>query len=365
MPLVFDNISKSVGDEIHIHPMDLRLERESFNTLLGRTGAGKTTFLRLMAGLDRPSTGRIFMRGRDVTRVPVRRRNVAMVYQQFVNYPNFTVFDNIASPLKVAGVERPEIERRVREVAEMMHLEGFLLRFPAELSGGQQQRVALARALVKGADLLLLDEPLVNLDFKLREELRIELRKVLTNSGATVVYATAEPLEALALGGNTIVVDDGRVLQQGLAAEIYRRPETVRTARLVGDPPMNVVAGRIADATIRLGSGDPVAAPDHLRSLSDGPYLFGVRPNHVLMRRNDHADVEIRTRVDLAEISGSETSIHFEHGGASWVSRQDGVHPLGVDEPICVYIEPHRVFAFDSEGALLVAPDQPTAGGMG
>ena len=363
MPLVFDNINKLVGGEIHIHPTDLRLEPGSFNTLLGRTGAGKTTLLRLMAGLDRPSTGRISMRGRDITRLPVRRRNVAMVYQQFVNYPNFTVFDNIASPLKVAHTQRTEIERRVREVAEMMHLEDLLLRVPAELSGGQQQRVALARALVKDADLLLLDEPLVNLDFKLREELRIELRKVLKGSGAIVVYATAEPQEALALGGNTIVVDKGRVLQQGLAADVYRRPETVRTARLVGDPPMNVVAGRIVDAALQLGSGEPIAAPDHLRGLSNGPYLFGVRPNHVLMERNNESVVEIRTRVDLAEISGSETSIHFEHGGSSWVLRQNGVHPIGVDEPIRVYIEPRRVFAFDPDGALIVAPDQLTAGG--
>jgi len=362
MPLVFDNISKIVGGEIHILPTDLRLAPGSFNTLLGRTGAGKTTLLRLMAGLDRPSGGRISIQGRDVTRLPVRRRSVAMVYQQFVNYPDFTVFDNIASPLKVAGVDQTEIERRVREVAEMMHLEDFIDRLPAELSGGQQQRVALARALVKDADLLLLDEPLANLDFKLREELRLELRNVLTRSNAIVVYATAEPQEALALGGNTIIVDRGRVLQQGPAAGVYRRPGSVRTAQLVGDPPMNVVAGRIGDAAIQLGEDNPVAAPEHLRALPEGSYLFGVRPNHVLMKRRAPSDIEIRTRVELAEISGSETSIHFSHGGSSWVSRQEGVYPLGVDEPISVYIEPKRVFAFNPRGALIAAPDQPTDG---
>ena len=360
MPLVFDNISKTVGGEVHIHPMDLRLEPGSFSTLLGRTGAGKTTMLRLMAGLDRPSTGRILIRGRDVTKLPVRRRNVAMVYQQFINYPDFTVFRNIASPLAVAGVERGEVERRVRRVAEILHLEDFLERLPAELSGGQQQRVALARALIKDADLLLLDEPLVNLDFKLREELRVELRKVLAESGATVVYATAEPQEALALGGNTIIVDEGRVLQQGRAAEVYRQPESVRAARLVGDPPMNVVDGLIADAAMRMGGNEPVAVPDHLRALPDGAYLFGVRPHHVSTRCGETEGIVIRTTVDLAEISGSETSIHFEHGGASWVSRQDGVHPRGVDEPINVYVEPQRIFAFDTDGALMAAPDRPS-----
>jgi glycerol transport system ATP-binding protein len=285
-----------------------------------------------------------------------------MVYQQFVNYPNFSVFDNIASPLKVAGVEPDEIKRRVRLVAEMMHLEDLLDRLPAELSGGQQQRVALARALAKGAELLLLDEPLVNLDFKLREELRIELRRLLTQPDAIVVYATAEPQEALALGGNTILVDRGRVLQQGPAAHVYRHPRSVRAARLVGDPPMNVVEGVVEGAAMGLPGDDRVAAPDHLRGLSEGRYLFGVRPNHVTMKRRGPTDIEIRTRVELAEISGSETSIHFEFGGSSWVSRQDGVHPLGVDEPIRVYIEPQRVFAFDLGGALIAAPDSAPFG---
>jgi len=189
MPLILENISKVVKSETHIQPLNLELAPGSFNTLLGRTGSGKTTLLRLMAGLDRPSGGRISMHGRDVTGLSVRRRNVAMVYQQFVNYPNFTVFRNLASPLKVAGVDRAEIDRRVREVAETMHLEDCLDRLPAELSGGQQQRTALARALVKDADLLLLDEPLVNLDYKLREELRFELRNIFDNPEAIIVYA--------------------------------------------------------------------------------------------------------------------------------------------------------------------------------
>jgi glycerol transport system ATP-binding protein len=315
-----------------------------------------------MAGLDRPTGGRVSMQGRDVTRLVVRHRNVAMVYQQFVNYPGFTVFRNIASPLAVAGVEKGEIERRVRKVAEMMHLEDYLERLPAELSGGQQQRVALARALVKDADLLLLDEPLVNLDFKLREELRAELRKVLAQSSAIVVYATAEPVEALALGGNTIVIDEGRVLQQGEAAAVYRQPTSVRTARLVGDPPMNVTEGRIRESSIQLGGEDPVAVPDHLVALPDGSYIFGVRPHHVRMGCGETSEIEIRTRVDLAEISGSETSIHFEHHGSSWVSRQDGIHPLDVDESIQVSIDPSRLYVFDPDGDLIAAPDQSGAG---
>ena len=362
MPLVLDNISKVVKGETHIHPLDLELAPGSFNILLGRTGAGKTTLLRLMAGLDRPSGGHISIHGRDVTGLPVRRRNVAMVYQQFVNYPNFTVFQNLASPLKVAGVARTEIDRRVREVAETMHLEGFLHSLPAELSGGQQQRTALARALIKDADLLLLDEPLVNLDYKLREELRSELRNIFTTRQAIIVYATAEPQEALALGGNTLVIDEGRVLQQGPAAAIYRRPTSVRAAHLSSDPPMNVVAGRLSDAALHLGEDDAAARPEHLCNLPNGSYLFGVRPSHVSMERRSPGDLLIRSRVELAEINGSETSIHFEHDRNAWVSRQSGVHPLEIGQSIEVYIESHRVFAFDPGGSLVGAPEHPSAG---
>lgn len=365
MPLVLENISKIVRGETHIHPLDLELSPGSFNILLGRTGAGKTTLMRLMAGLDRPTGGRISIHGRDVTKVPVRRRNVAMVYQQFVNYPNFTVFENLASPLRVAGVDRTEVERRVREVAETMHLEDCLDRVPAHLSGGQQQRTALARALVKDADLLLLDEPLINLDYKLREELRFELRNLFTDRESIIVYATAEPHEALALGGTTLVMDEGRVLQQGPATAVYRQPANVRAAHLVSDPPMNVVPGRLDDTGMQLGDGHPVATPEYLRDLPNGRYIFGIRPHHLSMTRRSPADLRIRTRVELAEIDGSETSIHFEHHGVSWVSRQGGVHPLEIGDQIEVYFEPHRIFAFEPGGSLVRAPQHPSAGGSG
>ena len=198
------------------------------NVLLGATLAGKTTLLRLMAGLDRPGGGRILEDGRDVTGVSVRKRDVAMVYQQFINYPSLTVFENIASPLRnpAAGGGDPQ---RVAAMAEHpAPRRPFLARLPAQLSGGQQQRTALARALIKGAGLLLLDEPLSNLDYKLREELRGELAALFAGGRTTVVYATAEPQEALQLGGHTAVLHEGRLLQQGPTAG------GVRPARLAG-----------------------------------------------------------------------------------------------------------------------------------
>ena len=207
MELMLERIEKQVGAQTHLYPLDLTLVPRAVTVLLGATQAGKTTLMRLMAGLDVPSKGRVKADGKDVTGMPVRERNVAMVYQQFINYPSMTVADNIASPLKLRGEKN--ITARVNELAAKLHIEPFLKRLPAELSGGQQQRVALARALAKNAPLMLLDEPLVNLDYKLREELREELTLLFASGDSTVVYATTEPTEALLLGGYTAVMDGG------------------------------------------------------------------------------------------------------------------------------------------------------------
>ena len=201
MSIEFRNVSKKVLEEIHIYPTTLCLEAGVFNILLGPTLSGKTSIMRLMAGLDKPGAGRVYFNDQDVTGIQVQKRNVAMVYQQFINFPNFSVFDNIASPLRVKNLSHHEIKQKVAKVAELLKLTPFLHRRPMELSGGQQQRTALARALVKEAELVLLDEPLVNLDYKLREELREELPRLFSETGSTVVYATTEPMEALLLGG--------------------------------------------------------------------------------------------------------------------------------------------------------------------
>ena len=219
MQLVLERIEKQVGAQTHLYPMDLALQPGVVTVLLGATQAGKTSLMRLMAGLDQPTRGRVQVDGLDVTGVPVRERNVAMVYQQFINYPSMTVFDNIASPLKLRGERK--VTERVRALAAKLHIEPFLERYPAELSGGQQQRVALARALAKAAPLVLLDEPLVNLDYKLREELREELTHLFSSGDSTVVYATTEPTEALLLGGYTAVLDAGELLQYGPTADVF------------------------------------------------------------------------------------------------------------------------------------------------
>ena len=236
-----------------------------------------------MAGLEKPSSGKIFFNGDDVTGVSVQKRDVAMVYQQFINYPNFTVYQNIASPMRLRGMKRKDIRTAVERVADLLQLTPMLKRLPNELSGGQQQRTALARALVKGSKLVLLDEPLANLDYKLREELREELPRLFRETGSTVVYATTEPEEALLLGGQTATLHQGRVTQFGVTSEVYRRPITEQTARVFSDPPMNLVKVTKRGHDLQLVGGFQWQASGDALALPDGEYTAGIRPHHVTL----------------------------------------------------------------------------------
>jgi glycerol transport system ATP-binding protein len=358
MGLSLQNIDKIVSREIHLKDVSLDFESGSRNVLLGRTLAGKTSLLRIMAGIDRPTHGKILIDGKDTTGVWVRKRSIAMVYQQFINYPSLTVYKNIASPLKVSGVSKTEIDRRVRETAEMLHLEDLLDRLPAELSGGQQQRIAIARALVKDAHLLLLDEPLVNLDYKLREDLRTELQEIFERREAIVVYTTTEPTEALMLGGNVVVMDEGRVLQTGATPDVYHNPANTKVAEVFSDPPINYLSCTVREQTARLGDDIQFRLIDHIQSLPAGQYSFGVRSNHLFLTRSNSDDSEIRTKVELAEINGSETFIHVNYNGSKLVVQEDGVHPHRIGSEISIYVNPCCFFAFDEKGTLVASPSR-------
>ena len=356
MSLTLEAITKKVGREIHIDNVSLEFEAGSRNVLLGRTLAGKTSLLRLMAGLDRPTSGRVLVGGVDVTGKSVRKRSVAMVYQQFINYPSLTVYKNIASPLKLSGENKSEIDRKVRKTAEMLHIEDLLDRLPAELSGGQQQRVAIARALIKNADLLLMDEPLVNLDYKLREELRVELQDIFREREAIVVYTTTEPTEALMLGGNIVVVDEGRVLQTGPTPEVYHNPATTKVAEVFSDPPINYLKGTIQGNTARMGQEIEFALEGYMKDLPEGNYTFGIRSNHLFLKRNGKEDAEIPAKVELAEINGSETYIHVRHGDTRLVVQEDGIHSHRIGSEITLYVSSYRFFVYDEDGKLVASP---------
>lgn len=345
------DVTLRVGADVHIHPTTARLEQRGFNTLLGETLAGKTTLMRLMAGLVKPSSGEVWFGGKNVTGMAVQQRRVSMVYQQFINYPNFSVFDNIASPLRVGGVSSAEVKARVGRIAELLKLTPLLDRKPNELSGGQQQRTALARALVKDADLVLLDEPLANLDYKLRESLRDELPRLFADRGCTVVYATTEPMEALLLGGQVATMHEGRITQYGPVTNVYREPNDLISARVFSDPPINVAQAKKQGGQIVLDEGVRWSSPPAVHALPDGDITIGLRPHHV--RPAGQAGVPVQGRVLISEISGSESVIHFALAGSTWVSQAHGVRSHAVGENAGFALDVAQCLYFGASGERL------------
>lgn len=353
MSLVLENVVKRAGADTHIYPTSLTLEAGGFNVLLGPTLAGKTTLMRIMAGLERPESGRVLFNGEDVTGVPVRKRNVAMVYQQFINYPMLSVFENIASPLRIAGLKSSQINERVASVAELLKLTPMLKRKPSELSGGQQQRTALARAIVKEARLVLLDEPLANLDYKLREEMREELPRLFNDSGTTVVYATAEPSEALLLGGHVATLSEGVISQFAPTMQVYRQPVDMQTARTFSDPPINSAALNLRSGKFSVANLAECESPLAWSSLADGDYQIAFRPHQLLLRQpiTEHeATIAIDATVTVTEISGSESFIHATVAGEDWVAQASGAHRYEIGEQIKWFVRPSDFLIFDADG---------------
>jgi glycerol transport system ATP-binding protein len=353
MQLTLQGISKRVGAEPWLYDMSLAPQPGAVTVLLGATQAGKTSLMRIMAGLDVPSSGRVRVDGAEVTGMPVRERNVAMVYQQFINYPSMSVYDNIASPLKLGGQAAADIDRQVRALASRLHIDIFLQRLPAELSGGQQQRVARARALAKNAPLMLLDEPLVNLDYKLREELREELTQLFAAGDSTVIYATTEPAEALLLGGYTAVMDAGELLQYGPTAEVFHTPRSIRVARAFSDPPMNLLAADAASDGAQLRSGPVV--PMALPAIASAALTLGMRASALRVQARP-GDVALPGNVELAEISGSDTYVHVRTAVGELVAQLPGVHDFELGSAITLHVSPAQVYVFDARGDLLSAP---------
>lgn len=354
MSLELKHVTKRVGADIYIHETSLTLEKGTFNILLGTTLAGKTTLMQLMAGLDHPTSGEIWFDGKNVTGIPVQKRNVSMVYQQFINYPNFSVYENIASPLRVAGMAEAEIDKRVQQAAELLRLKPMLKRRPNELSGGQQQRTAIARALVKDSDMILLDEPLANLDYKLREELRDELPKLFAGRNCIVVYATTEPSEALLFGGNTALLFEGRVTQFGPTSTIYRKPSDLVSAQVFSDPPINTARVTKKGEEITLANNVTWRSPKVAR-VPDGAYTIGIRPHHITPVQQSGGTSSIEGRVLVTELSGSESVVHFDMNGQTWVSQSHGIHPFEVGATAKLYVDVDQSFFFDGDNRLIGA----------
>ena len=351
MSLELKNVEKKVGIETHIYSTNLKLEKNTINVLLGSTLAGKTTLMQIMAGLDKPTSCEIWFNGENVTGKEVQKRNCSMVYQQFINYPNFTVFENIASPLKITGVRPDEIKERVGKVAELLKLSNMLNKKPDELSGGQQQRTALARALVKDSDLILLDEPLANLDFKLREELREELPKLFEDRDCIVVYATTEPLDALMIGGNTATLLEGNIIQYGKTLNVYNKPENLISAKVFSDPPMNIAEISKSGEIFKIKDNN-IQWKSKVK-IKDGNYKLGIRPHNITTYKEGDNSVEINGKVLISELSGSESLIHFTNGKLNWVSLSNGVQQKNIGENTKLFMNVDEFLYFDTNNRLV------------
>ena len=352
MSLELKRVEKKVGQNTHIYRTDLSFQKNSINILLGSTLAGKTTLMQIMAGLDKPTNGEIWFDNKNVTGMSVQKRNVSMVYQQFINYPNFTVFDNIASPLKITGISSDEIKKKVGDVAELLKLSGMLNKKPNELSGGQQQRTALARALVKDSGLILLDEPLANLDFKLREELREELPRLFENRECIVVYATTEPSDALLIGGNTATLMEGKIIQYGKTIDVYNKPSNLISARVFSDPPINISNIKKTGDTFSL-LNDSVKWKSSNIKIKDGNYKVGIRPHNITTYKEGSNSVEIKGKVLISELSGSESLIHFRNSNSNWVSLSNGTHQMNVGQEAKLYMNVDEFMYFDQNNKLV------------
>jgi multiple sugar transport system ATP-binding protein len=310
-------LAKRYGDVVALDGLDLEVAAGEFFVILGPSAAGKTTTLRTIAGLERADAGRVLFAGRDVTRAPVQGRGMAMIFQTFALYPHLSTFDNLAYPLRESRVASQEIRKRVDEVAEMLGIGHTLARRPATLSGGEQQRLAIGRALIQRPKLLLLDEPLTNLDAKLRHDTRAEFKRLHRELGMTMVYATPDQLEALTMGERIAVLRDGRIVQTGTPEELYLGPANQFVATMVGAPPMNLVPGTVREQAGSLVIRLPFTEVDgaRWRNLSSGAdVLLGIRP-HDLMPARGADGPSFTARVHLTEPLGDITVIDVEAHG--------------------------------------------------
>ncbi len=290
MELVTDNLTFKPENEYFLNQVSLEFQAGKLYTILGRTLSGKTSLLKTIAGLQPIDSGSITFEGKDFGSIQVWKRNVAMVYQQFINYPHLNVFDNIAFPLKQRKIKPPELVNKVSSAIRKVGLDGFEKRKIHELSGGQQQRVALARSLVKKAKILLLDEPLVNLDYKLREDLRDEFKNIFSSDFSTnsiLIYSSTDPLEAMQLNGDIIVIDEGRILQSGIAKDVFENPSNIRVSEVTNDPAMNIFNGTIESNKIFLNENIRFDVPVHLKAIQAGSYHFEVlKPFYTYIKMN-------------------------------------------------------------------------------
>jgi glycerol transport system ATP-binding protein len=334
----------TADSKVSLGAISFFFEAGKIYTILGRTGAGKTELLRALMGLNPLVSGAIELDGVNIASRPIRDRNMSLVYQQFINYPHLSVLDNVAFPLRRQGKSKLEAQASARDMLASIGLADFLQRRPEQLSGGQQQRVALARAMVKKSCILMLDEPLANLDYKLREQLREEFpRLVAGNNDSVILYTTTEPREAMELGNTMIIMNAGRIVASGPPAELFAQPPTQDAASVISDPPISFISGFVFNNTLFFAR-DQLAPSDGLQFPPDGPVTIAIRPEAIIPGDSLYATV------GLTEFSGSETIIHLDFYFGRAIMLVEGIGNFDVGQTLRVSIQPEHLMLFTPDG---------------
>lgn len=348
----FEHVSKRYGKVEAVSDLNLEIPDGQFMTLVGPSGCGKSTTLNMLAGLDDVTEGEIFIDDQEVSSLPPGERDVAMVFQSYALYPHMSVRDNLAFALMVRKESQAAIQQKVTDAARLLGIEELLDRKPRQLSGGQRQRVALGRALVREPRLFLLDEPLSNLDAKLRVQMRAELKLLFDRLATTVVYVTHDQAEAMTMSDRVAIFDKGIVQQVGAPLELYNRPVNVFVAGFLGSPPMNFLDGEISDGQVR-GDGYGFALPEWARTLARGaPVIVGLRPEDISLQAGSSQAASI----SLVEPMGSSTIVYTRLGTNLVAIETTKDTPLGVGAPVALDINPSRLHLFDAASGMTLAP---------
>ncbi|MBI2952990.1 MAG: sn-glycerol-3-phosphate ABC transporter ATP-binding protein UgpC [Chloroflexi bacterium] len=354
--VILDRVTKTFGDFAAVNDLTIEIRDKEFLVLVGPSGCGKSTALRMIAGLEDVTLGSIFIGNRKVNDLPPKDRDIAMVFQNYALYPHMSVYDNLAFGLKLRGTPRMEIDRRIGEAAEMLGIDGLLKRKPKQLSGGQRQRVAVGRAIVREPKAFLMDEPLSNLDAKLRVQTRAELVKLHNRLQSTVIYVTHDQVEAMTMGSRIAVLKDGILQQLESPQTIYGQPANMFVAEFIGSPAMNFFDARLVGKSeeIRLEGNSfdlklPASKAAKLTGLIGKQIVMGVRPEHLMERTNGHrvdGDV-LRAHIDVVEPLGSEAILTLKTGGKDFVARTAYSSELRPGKEIDVVVDMEKVHFFD------------------
>ena len=349
------DVRKSYGKLEVIHGVNVAIADGEFIVIVGPSGCGKSTLLRMVAGLETITNGEIAIGGKRVNEVEPKDRNIAMVFQNYALYPHMTVYDNMAYGLKIRRMSKDDIEKRVQRAAKILELGIYLQRKPRELSGGQRQRVAMGRAIVREPAAFLFDEPLSNLDAKLRVQMRLEIQKLHRELKTTSIFVTHDQVEAMTLADRMIVMNAGIVEQIGKPIQVYDNPASVFVAGFIGSPAMNFLPGKRVGDEIEVGGGIRIPLPAALKAGAPGAITVGVRPEHLVQGEGAGGPV-FRFKVQTVEALGADSLVHGEFGNGTVVARVDGHATPALDTALMFSVMPGKLYFFDTVTGKRIRP---------